>query len=155
MSLARLSPWLGLEPSADGAIAVAASITGALAEPETRIDLSGKSVSWRHFKDVSVRGGAHVDSSSVTVQEVAIGLGTGTLSSHGRVALNGSTGTVHVDWRALSAADLVVPDFAVPLGATLQGVMDVKWTGSWRGSAGCGGREPFGTRRARPVGHPD
>ncbi|RPH55560.1 MAG: hypothetical protein EHM89_16925, partial [Acidobacteria bacterium] len=45
VSLGRLSPWLALDPNAEGTVAVRASITGALSEPTARVGLESQNVS--------------------------------------------------------------------------------------------------------------
>ena len=129
VSLVGLSPWLTVEPVVEGTLGVRASVAGALSEPAARIGFESKSVSWRHLREVSLKGEALVESTGVTVQAATLGFGEGTIDTVGRLALDGSDGRAHADWRGLSAARLLGPLAPVPIAAIVQGTMDIEWNG--------------------------
>ena len=131
LDLARLAPWLSITRAPTGTVIASGRITGALADPQVAVALSGDGLSWAAWRGVSLQADAAVSADGATVRSLQVSSPDGRVTATAAFDFTGSgESRAHAEWRdvALTAVlDALGQDLPVRLAARLDGRADASW----------------------------
>jgi outer membrane protein insertion porin family len=135
LHLAELSPLIGLEPAAEGTVAVDGAVAGPLATPSAAFSVGSERVAWQHVVASAIRVSASATADEVTVESASLAVAGGSVTAAATYGIAQRQADLQLAWADVETAPLLGSDTPITVSSRLTGRADAAWdlARSWSG----------------------